>query len=129
MPSPGRGASFSRVDKFMPQASSFILVTPISPEFGDDETAMPEIVQQEAPAKPEPPKPESPESSKSRLAELQAKYGDELGFILDPPVEYQGRTVEFISIEISKLRKFSKSARPGWLGHLQNAKILLRSPK
>src|SRR6266404_5541934 len=72
----------------MPKASSSI-VTPLSPEFGDDETALPEIVEQEEPVKREPP---------------VSKYGDEPGFILNPPMEYQGRNVEFISIDLSKLK-------------------------
>lgn len=37
-------------------------------------------------------------------ASAVSKYGDEPGFILNPPVEYQGRTIEFISIDLSKLK-------------------------
>src|SRR6266481_7876013 len=74
----------------MPKASPSI-VTPISAEYGDEETALPEIVDQEVLelVKPEPP---------------ASKYGDEPGFLLNPPVEYQGRSVEFISIDLSKLK-------------------------
>jgi hypothetical protein len=33
-----------------------------------------------------------------------SKYGDEPGFILNPPIEFQGRTVDFISIDLTKLK-------------------------
>jgi hypothetical protein len=75
----------------MPKAS---VLTTVSPEYGDEESAMPEIVEKE------PAKPESPASS----------HGDEPGFILNPPVEFQGRTVDFISIDISKLKGFDLKA-------------------
>jgi hypothetical protein len=52
----------------------------------------------------EPPPPLEGEAEKQRIEALKAKYVGEPGFFLNPPIEYQGRTVEFISIDLSKLK-------------------------
>lgn len=66
-------------------------------------TASPRVTIEEAEKidLPEAPEPAAESANGETLA---SKYGDEPGFILNPPVEYQGRTVEFISIDISKLK-------------------------
>lgn len=75
----------------MPTAPS--ILSPISPEYGDDD-ALPEIIEAAKPESSAPPEAEPATSS----------HGDEPGFILTPPVEYQGRIVDFISIDIGKLK-------------------------
>ena len=70
-------------------------IAPLDPEFGDD--ALPEIPEKKIAVV----KPESPETEAEAPS---SKFGDEPGFILTPPVEYQGRLVEFISIDIGKLK-------------------------
>ena len=73
-------------------------VSPLDPEFGDD--ALPESLEKKIAVV----KPESPPAETEGGKKPPSKFGDEPGFILTPPVEYQGRTVEFISIDIGKLK-------------------------
>jgi hypothetical protein len=73
------------------------IASPISPHYGDDDSVSPEtpsVMDVEFP----------PETAPEEAEKPASKYGDEPGFILTPPVEYQGRTVDFISIDIGKLK-------------------------
>lgn len=47
---------------------------------------------------------ESPEPDTTPPLEIVKDHGEEPGFTLNPPIEYQGRLVDFISIDLSKLK-------------------------